>query len=458
MALISSISGTRGTIGGAPKENLTPLDIVAFVAAFAQFVTNKSSNRKIVIGRDGRVSGDMVQALAVQTLIAMGVEVIDLELSTTPTVAMTVPKEVAGGGIIITASHNPMEWNALKLLNSHGEFISAEDGSEVIKILEKGAIEFAHVLHLGTHSFFPGAIDWHIEQVLNHPLVDAQIVSQQKYHVVVDCINSTGALSIPPLLSKLGVNYTLIHSQINGVFEHNPEPLPHHLTNLIDDVVKKQAHLGISVDPDVDRLAIINEDGTPFGEEYTLVAIADYFLSENGKGTVVSNLSSSRALKDLTEKHGGIYKASAVGEVNVVNTMKSENAIIGGEGNGGIIVPDLHYGRDALIGIALFLTWLAKNDCKTSELRANYPSYYMVKDKMTIPENLDLTLLKKELAHHFPKGEFNEIDGLKLDLEDAWIHLRKSNTEPIVRIYAEAKEEKSATKLVKLVKELVNKV
>jgi phosphomannomutase len=457
VALISSISGTRGTIGGVPKENLTPLDIVSFVAAFAQFIIGKSSNQKIVIGRDGRISGEMVQALSVQTLIAMGMEVIDLGLSTTPTVAMAVSKENAGGGIIITASHNPMEWNALKLLNNQGEFISAQDGAAVIQLFEKGHIDFAPISQLGSYKKQTDAIAWHIEQVLNHPLVDRTLIAQQNYHLVVDCINSTGALSIPPLLDRLGCSYTLIHQEINGVFDHNPEPLPHHLTTLMDVVLKEKAHMGISVDPDVDRLALINEDGTPFGEEYTLVAIADYFLSEYGGGTVVSNLSSSRALRDIALQRGGAYQASAVGEVNVVQTMKLEKAIVGGEGNGGIIVPDLHYGRDALIGIALFLTWLAKNNCTPSALRAKYPSYVMLKDKVEIPENLDLLKLKNKLSHHFPKGEFNEIDGLKMDLEEAWIHLRKSNTEPIVRIYAEAKEEKMATDLVNLVKDLVIK-
>lgn len=457
MTLISSISGTRGTIGGAPEKNLTPLDIVSFVSAYAQFILGKSSNRKIVIGRDGRISGEMVQALAVQTLIAMGVEVIDLGLSTTPTVAMAVSKEKASGGIIITASHNPMEWNALKLLNEQGEFISADDGAAVMELMENGQIEFASINHLGTHRRQTNAIAWHIEQVLNHPLVDRTRVAQQKYHIIVDCINSTGTLAIPPLLEKLGCSYTLIHHEINGVFDHNPEPLPHHLTTLIDGVIKEKAHLGISVDPDVDRLALINEDGSPFGEEYTLVAIADYFLAEYGKGTVVSNLSSSRALKDIAQQHGGIYIASAVGEVNVVQTMKLEKAIIGGEGNGGIIVPDLHYGRDALIGIALFLTWLAKNNCQPTALRSRYPSYFMLKDKAEIPAHLDLKTVKEKLTHHFPKGEFNELDGLKMDLDDAWIHLRKSNTEPIVRIYAEAKEQKTASHLVDLVKNLVNK-
>jgi phosphomannomutase len=457
VALISSISGTRGTIGGVPKENLTPLDIVSFVAAYAQFIIGKSSNQKIVIGRDGRISGEMVQALSVQTLIAMGMEVIDLGLSTTPTVAMAVSKENAGGGIIITASHNPMEWNALKLLNNQGEFISAQDGAAVIQLFEKGHINFAPISQLGSYKQQTDAIAWHIGQVLNHPLVDRTLIAQQNYHLVVDCINSTGALSIPPLLDRLGCSYTLIHQEINGVFDHNPEPLPHHLTTLMDVVLKEKAHMGISVDPDVDRLALINEDGTPFGEEYTLVAVADYFLSEYGGGTVVSNLSSSRALRDIALHRGGAYQASAVGEVNVVQTMKLEKAIVGGEGNGGIIVPDLHYGRDALIGIALFLTWLAKNNCTPSALRAKYPSYVMLKDKVEIPENLDLLKLKNKLSQHFPKGEFNEIDGLKMDLEEAWIHLRKSNTEPIVRIYAEAKEEKMATDLVNLVKDLVIK-
>jgi len=457
VALISSISGTRGTIGGIPQDNLTPIDIVAFVSAYAQFMMGKSSNRKIVIGRDGRASGEMVQGLAVQTLIAMGVEVIDLGFSTTPTVAMAVPKESAVGGIIITASHNPMEWNALKLLNEEGEFISGEDGTAIIELLKNGPIKFAPINKLGKRTLQTEAIEWHIKQVLHHPLVDPALVARQNYHIVVDCINSTGALAIPSLLEQLGCSYSLIHGEINGVFDHNPEPLPQHLTTLMESVKIEKAHLGIAVDPDVDRLAFISEDGTPFGEEYTLVAIADYFLSENGTGTVVSNLSSSRALKDIADQHGGIYKASAVGEVNVVQTMKLEKAIIGGEGNGGIIVPDLHYGRDALIGIALFLTWLAKTSCKPSDLRSRYTSYVMLKDKVNIPQNLNLLTVKNKLARHFPKGVFNEIDGLKMDLEEAWIHLRKSNTEPIVRIYAEAKEEKAANDLVNLVKELVCK-
>ena len=457
VALISSISGTRGTIGGVPQDNLTPIDIVSFVSAYAQFMIGKSANRKIVIGRDGRASGEMVQGLAVQTLIAMGVEVIDLGLSTTPTVAMIVPREGAGGGIIITASHNPMEWNALKLLNEEGEFISAEEGTAIIELLKKGHIEFASTNHLGKHTLQKDAIDWHIKQVLHHPLVNPSLVAQQKYHIMVDCINSTGALAIPPLLEQLGCTYSLIHHEINGVFDHNPEPLPQHLTTLMEGVKKENAHLGISVDPDVDRLALISEDGTPFGEEYTLVAIADYFLSEYGKGTVISNLSSSRALKDIADQHGGDYKASAVGEVNVVQTMKLEKAIIGGEGNGGIIVPDLHYGRDALVGIALFLTWLAKNNCKPTDLRSRYPSYVMLKDKVNIPQNLNLLTLKNKLAQNFPNAQFNEIDGLKMDLEEGWIHLRKSNTEPIVRIYAEAEEDKIANVWVQLVKDLVVK-
>lgn len=450
MPLIKSISGIRGTIGGKYRTSLTPQDIVECIAGYGQWVKKGGEKCKVVVGRDGRISGSLVSELAINTLMAMGIDVVDLGLSTTPTVEIMVTHLDAEGGIIFTASHNPKEWNALKFLNKRGEFISAEDGKSILDAIDSGSIDYVNVDSLGSRSKFENAINIHIDKVLGLNYVNVELVKKAGMHVVVDCINSTGAISVPPLLDKLGVKYTLINEEISGDFAHNPEPLPKHLTELSEKIISSKADLGICIDPDVDRLAFVCEDGSMFGEEYTLVAVADYILSVKG-GNTVSNLSSTRALSDVTAKHGYQYHASAVGEVNVVNMMKATQAVIGGEGNGGIILPDLHYGRDALVGIAIFLTHLANSKLKMTELKASYPNYSIIKDKVDA-SSIDINAVFKKLKSTFSQETLNDIDGLKIDFVNGWVHLRTSNTEPIVRIYAESTSIEEATKLIEKVK------
>jgi phosphomannomutase len=451
LALLKTISGIRGTIGGNPGHNLTPVDVVECTAGLGIWLKRRNGTQKIVVGRDGRISGNIVSQLAVNTLLSMGIDVIDLGYSTTPTVEMMVTKLKAGAGIIFTASHNPKEWNALKFLNHNGEFISADDGQEIIDIIDEGALSFVDVDHLGQYSTYNDAIEDHISDILKYKHVNLNAIKGAGLHVVVDCINSTGSISIPPLLDALGVQYTLINTDNYGHFAHNPEPLPKHLEQLSDTVKAENAHLGISVDPDVDRLAFVCEDGSMFGEEYTLVAVADYILSRE-KGNTVSNLSSTRALADVTHKHGGQYNASAVGEVNVVNEMKRTHAIIGGEGNGGIIIPDLHYGRDAMAGIAVFLSLLAEKNMSMTALKATYPAYEIIKDKLELTPALDLAKIFDHLKVKFANEKINDIDGLKIDFAEGWVHMRKSNTEPIVRIYCEAADAATALSLIQKVK------
>ena len=447
MALIKSISGIRGTIGGRPGDTLSPLDVVRFTAAFGTWLSQQSDNRKVIIGRDGRISGEIVQRLVISTLNALGIDVIDLGLSTTPTVEMAVVFEKAAGGIILTASHNPKEWNALKLLNSEGEFISAEAGAIVLDIAAKEDFVFASVDQLGNYSANDQLFQQHIDAVVNYPLVDIAAIKKAKFKIIVDAINSSGAIAVPILLKALGVtDFTVLNSEVNGKFAHNPEPLPENLLELCNEVKKQKADLGIAVDPDVDRLCFVCEDGSLFGEEYTLVAVADYVLA-NRKGNTVSNMSSTRALKDVTIKHGGEYSPSAVGEVNVVNKMKAVNAVIGGEGNGGIIVPDLHYGRDALIGIALFLTHLAKQKKSARQLRNTYPDYFMSKNKIELASGFDLKKIFDHIRKKYKKNRINTEDGLKIEFEHDWVHLRTSNTEPIIRIYAESNFETTASNI-----------
>jgi len=449
MALIKSISGIRGTIGGKVGETLSPIDIVRFTAAFGTWLSRKSDNAKIIVGRDGRISGEMVQQLVISTLNALGFDVIDVGLSTTPTVEMAVLFENAAGGIILTASHNPKEWNALKLLNGKGEFINAEDGATVLEIAANDDYIFAPVEKLGKHIFNDTLLQKHIETVINYPLVDIEAIKKCNFTIVVDAINSTGAIAVPALLKALGVdNFTVLNDTVNGNFAHNPEPLPENLRDLCNEVNKQQANLGIAVDPDVDRLCFVCEDGTLFGEEYTLVAVADYVL-QNRKGNTVSNMSSTRALKDVTVKNGGEYFPSAVGEVNVVNKMKAVNAVIGGEGNGGIIVPDLHFGRDALIGIALFLTHMAKENKSAKQLRNSYPDYFMSKNKIELNPGTDIKKVFEAIKKKYQKNPINTDDGLKIEFENDWVHLRTSNTEPIIRIYAESNFETTASNIAK---------
>lgn len=456
MALIKSVSGIRGTIGGLPGNNLTPIDIVSFVSAYGSFLKKDFQKPAVVIGRDGRISGEMVKALVISTLQSMGIDVIDLDYSTTPTVEMYVRSAGASGGIIITASHNPAEWNALKFLNHHGEFISQEAG-EAIKLMaesDRKEVTYAEVNDLGKITSINDAIDLHIMAILEHPLVDASVVAGAGLKVVVDCINSTGSISIPPMLDALGVEYTLINDEISGKFAHNPEPLPEHLTELCEAVKKNKANLGVSVDPDVDRLALVAEDGIFFGEEYTLVCAADYVLRHN-KGPLVTNLSSSRALGDLAQSFGVECFYAPVGEVHVVKEMKARHAILGGEGNGGVIDPKLHYGRDSLIGLALILMHLATSGKTLSQLKEGYPAYIMVKDKITFDPSLSPQKLLDKVAEHFSAFALDTRDGLKVDLPEGWVQLRKSNTEPILRIYAEARTMDEARTLVDRVKELL---
>lgn len=450
MTLIKSISGIRGTIGGQVGDNLTPLDVVKFSAAYGQWIKTQRNKEhyKVVVGRDARISGDMVQSLVMQTLSGMGIHVVDLELSTTPTVEMAVTMENADGGIILTASHNPKQWNALKLLNKDGEFLNAEEGLQILNFVEKEDFEFSDVDDLGKITYHNAYIDLHIEEVLNLELVDVDQIKDAKIKVVVDAVNSTGGISIPPLLEMLGVEVVRLYCEPNGHFPHNPEPLAKHLTELSHKVKEENADFGIAVDPDVDRLAFVDEKGEMFGEEYTLVSIADYVLSRK-KGATVSNLSSSRALRDVTEKHGCKYFASAVGEVNVVAKMKEVNAVIGGEGNGGIIYPELHYGRDSLVGVALFLSLLSEKQIKVSELRQTYTSYFMTKEKIELTPELNVDALLNKIQENYKEEDITTIDGVKIDFETNWVHLRKSNTEPIVRIYTEAKSQEEADALAK---------
>jgi phosphomannomutase len=458
MPLIKSISGIRGTIGGTPTDGLNPINIARFTAAYAQWIKNRypKCQRKVVVGRDARISGKMVSLIIEGTLLGCGIDVVKIGLATTPTVEMAVVHERAQGGIIITASHNPRQWNALKLLDENGEFLNDEEGRRVLEIAENNIFQFPEVDDLGMITDEYSFTDTHIEKILALDLVDIDAIEQANFTVAIDCVNSVGGIAIPRLLKALGVNKVVeLYTEPNGEFPHNPEPLPEHLTEISKAVVDSKAHLGFVVDPDVDRLAIINEDGTMFGEEYTLVAVADYVLSRT-QGNTVSNLSSTAALRDVTQKYGGEYFASAVGEVNVVAMMKEKNAVIGGEGNGGIIYPKLHYGRDALVGIALFLTHLAKNQCSCSQLRSKYPNYYISKNKIDLKPSLNPESALKALALHYKSFPQNTADGLRIDFEDGWVHLRKSNTEPIIRIYAESKSPEKANALAKNAMEIIN--
>jgi len=448
MTLIKSISGIRGTIGGLPETNLTPIDAVKYAAAYGTWIKQQRNkdNYRVVVGRDARLSGEMIQNLVMNTLVGLGIHVIDLGLSTTPTVEVAVPMEHADGGIILTASHNPKQWNALKLLNAQGEFLNAEEGQMILDLAASDDIDFAEVDDLGKITTNDAYIDMHIDAVLDLSLVHQKHIEDAGFKVVVDGVNSTGGIAIPLLLERLGVHVVKLYCDPTGHFPHNPEPLKEHLTDLSKAVVEHRADFGIVVDPDVDRLAFMDENGEMFGEEYTLVACADYVLSKT-PGNTVSNMSSTRALRDITEKHGGIYKASAVGEVNVVALMKDTKAVIGGEGNGGIIYPELHYGRDALVGVALFLSLLAEQRVKVSALRATYPNYFMSKKKIELVPGLDVDGILNSIASTYKNEDLTTIDGVKIDFEDSWVHLRKSNTEPIIRIYTEAPSQKEAEDL-----------
>jgi len=456
MTLIKSISGIRGTIGGQTGDNLTPLDTVKFASAYGMWVKQQAIKEKyaVVIGRDARISGKMVSSLIGNTLVGLGIDVIDAGLSTTPTVELAVKMEEADGGIIITASHNPKQWNALKLLNHKGEFLNAIEGETVLNIAKNESFDFAEVDDLGSFRKKKNYIQKHIKSVLDLELVDVEAIKKANFKVVVDAVNSTGGISIPPLLEKLGVECVELYCDPNGHFPHNPEPLKEHLFEISELVVKEKADLGIVVDPDVDRLALVCEDGSMFGEEYTLVAVADYVLGKT-KGNTVSNLSSSRALCDVTQKHGGMYEASAVGEVNVVSLMKKNKAVIGGEGNGGIIYPDSHYGRDSLVGIALFLTHLAKVKLSCKELRNSYPSYFMSKKKIVLTPEINVDAILEKMAATYKNEDVITIDGVKINFETEWVHLRKSNTEPIIRIYTESTSQEAADNLAdKFIKEI----
>jgi phosphomannomutase len=445
MPLIKSISGIRGTIGGVPNEGLTPLDVVKFTSAFGHWLLAQNTDNEcaIVVGRDARISGQMVSDLAIATLQGLGIHVFDLGLSTTPSVEVAVPHYKAMGGIIITASHNPKEWNALKLLNHKGEFISGTDGAEVLEIADQDNVAFAEVTKLGAVTRVHDFGDIHIQQILDLPLVNVEAIKSKNFSVAVDAVNSTGGIFVPQLLKALGVQVRELYCEPNGHFPHNPEPLPENLTELIKVMQNEQIDLGIVVDPDVDRLAFVTESGEVFGEEYTLVAVADYVLSKT-PGNTVSNMSSTRALRDVTEKHGGAYTASAVGEVNVVEKMKATNAIIGGEGNGGVIYPELHYGRDSLVGIALFLSMMAERDMRSSAIRASYPNYHISKNKINLTPEIDVDLILSKVEEKYNKQPINTEDGLKIEFDSEWVHLRKSNTEPIIRIYSESANQKTA--------------
>lgn len=460
MTLIKSISGIRGTIGGQQGDNLTPIDIVKFSSAYGAWMLSKELNAKVVIGRDARPSGEWIAPLVASTLQSLGIDVIDLGLASTPTVEVAVVNEKAGGGIILTASHNPVQWNALKLLNEKGEFISNAEGQRILEIAEQGQVEYAPNKKAGQYKQDHSQLDKHIQQVLDLPLVDVEAIRNRKFKIVVDPVNSVGGIAIPALLERLGVDHIhLINGEANGQFAHNPEPLPENIREICKELQNGSFDLGIVVDPDVDRLALVCEDGTPFGEEYTLVTVADYVLSQT-PGNTVSNLSSSRALKDVTIKRGGEYVASAVGEVNVVEAMKANNAIIGGEGNGGIIYPELHYGRDALVGIALFLTQLAKFGKSCSMLRASYPNYHISKNKIELTPEIDVDKVLAGMQKKYEKQPQITVDGVRIDFDSEWVHLRKSNTEPIIRIYAESESNATAdhlaNKIIQDIKEIVN--
>ena len=462
MTLIKSISGIRGTIGGKVGDNLTPLDAVKFAAAYGTWLKNANSKEKlkVVIGRDARISGPMIHQLVMNTLVGLGIDVIDLGLSTTPTVEIAVPLENADGGIILTASHNPKQWNALKLLNEKGEFLNGEEGAKILDIADAEAFDFSNVDDLGEVTVNDAYMDIHIDEVLNLPLVDADFVAKRKFKVVVDGVNSSGGIVIPNLLEQMGVEVVKLYCEPNGHFPHNPEPLKEHLGDICALVLKEKADFGIVVDPDVDRLAFISNDGEIFGEEYTLVAIADYVLSKT-PGNTVSNMSSSRALRDITNKHNGSYQASAVGEVNVVELMKTSNAIIGGEGNGGIIYPELHYGRDSLVGVALFLTYLAGLEMTVAELKASLPQYFMSKNKIELTPEIDVDAILVAMTDKYKNEDISTTDGVKIDFESTWVHLRKSNTEPIIRIYTEAPTQSEAdalaVRIIEEIKEVVNR-
>ena len=459
MTLIKSISGIRGTIGGEVGDSLTPLDIVKFISSYADFIRkNKSSSNTIIIGRDARISGEMVSNIVSGTLIGCGFDVLDIGLSTTPTVEVAVQLHKSAGGIIITASHNPKQWNALKLLNEKGEFLSSSDGEQILEVAENENFSFTEVDDLGKYTFDEFYNNKHIDEVLNLNLVDVDLVKSAGFKVVVDAVNSTGGFMVPRLLERMGVECVKLYCEPNGQFPHNPEPLAENLTDISKLVVKEKANFGIVVDPDVDRLAMVCEDGSMFGEEYTLVAVSDYVLSKT-PGNTVSNLSSTRALRDVTNKYNGTYEASAVGEVNVVEKMKATNAIIGGEGNGGVIYPELHYGRDALVGIALFLTQLAERKISAKTLRDSYPAYFISKNKIQLTPEINVDNILSTLEEKYQDEQITTIDGLKIDFEDGWVHLRKSNTEPIIRIYAESEGEKKANsfaeKMIIEIKELI---
>jgi phosphomannomutase len=461
MTLIKSISGIRGTIGGSVGDNLTPIDAVKFASAYGTWLKQQRNKEdyRVVVGRDARISGEMIQNLVMNTLVGLGIHVIDLGLSTTPTVEIAVLLEHADGGVILTASHNPKQWNALKLLNAKGEFLNASEGLLILDIAESDNMNFSDVDSLGKITKNEAYIEMHIDEVLDLPLVDVDAIEKANFKVVVDGVNSTGGIAIPRLLERLGVHAVKLYCTPNGEFPHNPEPLKEHLTDLSQMVVKERADLGIVVDPDVDRLAFVCDDGEMFGEEYTLVACADYVLSKT-PGSTVSNMSSSRALRDVTEAHGQKYEASAVGEVNVVDLMKKNNAIIGGEGNGGIIYPESHYGRDALVGVALFLSLLAEKKISVSELRASYPSYFMSKKKIQLTPELDVDAILVAMKNRYSHENITTIDGVKIDFAENWVHLRKSNTEPIIRIYTEAKSQSEADtladKIIEEIKEVAN--
>ena len=459
MTLIKSISGIRGTIGGQAGDTLNPLDIVKFTAAYATFIrhSKQSESNTIVVGRDARISGEMVKNIVCGTLMGMGYDVLNIGLATTPTTELAVRMSKAAGGIIITASHNPRHWNALKLLNQEGEFLTKDNGNEVLEIAEKENFEFADVDHLGKYTEDSTFNQRHIESVLALKLVDRDAIRNAHFKVAVDAINSVGGIILPELLKALGVEYTMINGEANGDFAHNPEPLAQNLGGIMSEIGKGGYDLGIVVDPDVDRLAFICEDGKMFGEEYTLVSVADYVLSHT-PGNTVSNLSSTRALRDVTEKHGGVYTASAVGEVNVTTKMKEVNAVIGGEGNGGVIYPESHYGRDALVGIALFLSSLAQKGCKVSELRATFPEYFIAKNRIDLTASTDVDAILEKVKELYGKQadvKVTDIDGVKLDFPDKWVHLRKSNTEPIIRVYSEASTMEEADALGKKLMQVV---
>ncbi len=461
MTLIKSISGIRGTIGGKQGESFSPLDAVKFAAAFGTWLHNTNRTPKVIVGRDARISGEMISNLVISTLQSVGVDVVNLGLSTTPTVEMAVPMEKAGGGIILTASHNPGNWNAIKMLDETGEFVSAEDSEAILALADAEDFDFCQVHQLGEVTEDDTYIDKHIEKILEIPYIDIEAIKAKEFRVVIDCVNSTGGIALPKLLNKLGVAHVEeLYCEPNGKFPHNPEPLPENLTKISQVLEDGNFHLGLVVDPDVDRLAIMCEDGTPFGEEYTLVAVADFVLSKTGGGNTVSNLSSTRALRDVTEKHGGQHFASAVGEVNVVKAMKENNAVIGGEGNGGVIYPELHYGRDALVGIALFLSHLAKFKGTTKMMKMSYPNYFISKNKIELTSEIDVDSILGEIANKYKKQPINKVDGVKIEFDSEWVHLRKSNTEPIIRIYSESSSESTANhlanKIISDIKEVIS--